>query len=97
MSDPKSTNSGSNPRGGAIERPYSAADVAKLRGTVRIEYSLARQGAEKFRRLLETEPVVGALGCMTGNQAVQAVQAGLKAIYLSGWQVAGDANTAGEM
>jgi isocitrate lyase len=58
---------------------------------------LARQGAEKFRHLLETEPVVGALGCMTGNQAVQAVQAGLKAIYLSGWQVAGDANTAGEM
>ena len=98
MSDQKSTNSGSTlPRGGAIERPYSAADVAKLRGTVRIEYSLARQGAEKFRRLLETEPVVGALGCMTGNQAVQAVQAGLKAIYLSGWQVAGDANTAGEM
>jgi isocitrate lyase len=98
MSDQKSTNSGGTlARGGAIERPYSAADVAKLRGTVRIEYSLARQGAEKFRRLLETEPVVGALGCMTGNQAVQAVQAGLKAIYLSGWQVAGDANTAGEM
>ena len=98
MSDQKSTNSGgTTARGGAIERPYSAADVAKLRGTVRIEYSLARQGAEKFRHLLETEPVVGALGCMTGNQAVQAVQAGLKAIYLSGWQVAGDANTAGEM
>jgi isocitrate lyase len=93
MSDQKSTHS----RGGAIQRPYSAADVAKLRGTVRIEYSLARQGAEKFRHLLDTEPVVGALGCMTGNQAVQAVQAGLKAIYLSGWQVAGDANTAGEM
>jgi isocitrate lyase len=98
MSDQKSTNSGgASARGGAIERPYSAADVAKLRGTVRIEYSLARQGAEKFRHLLATEPVVGALGCMTGNQAVQAVQAGLKAIYLSGWQVAGDANTAGEM
>jgi isocitrate lyase len=93
MSDQKSTNT----RGGAIQRPYSPADVAKLRGTVRIEYSLARRGAEKFRHLLETEPVVGALGCMTGNQAVQAVQAGLKAIYLSGWQVAGDANTAGEM
>jgi isocitrate lyase len=93
MNDQKSTNS----RGRAVERPYSAADVARLRGTVRIEYSLARQGAEKFRHLLETEPVVGALGCMTGNQAVQAVQAGLKAIYLSGWQVAGDANTAGEM
>ena len=98
MSDQKSTNSrGAGTRGGAIERPYSPADVAKLRGTVRIEYSLARQGAEKFRRLLDSEPVVGALGCMTGNQAVQAVQAGLKAIYLSGWQVAGDANTAGEM
>jgi isocitrate lyase len=98
MSDQKSTSSGgTSARRGAIERPYSAADVAKLRGTVRIEYSLARQGAEKFRHLLETEPVVGALGCMTGNQAVQAVQAGLKAIYLSGWQVAGDANTAGEM
>ena len=97
MSDRRARIPSTNPRGGAIERPYSAADVAKLRGTVRIEYSLARQGAEKFWRLLETEPVVGALGCMTGNQAVQAVQAGLKAIYLSGWQVAGDANTAGEM
>jgi isocitrate lyase len=80
-----------------IERPYTAADVARLRGTVPIEYSLARLGAEKFRRLLDSEPVVGALGCMTGNQAVQAVQAGLKAIYCSGWQVAGDANTSGEM
>ena len=80
-----------------IERPYSPADVARLRGTVRIEHTLARLGADKFRRLLATEPVVGALGCMTGNQAVQAVQAGLKAIYCSGWQVAGDANTAGEM
>jgi isocitrate lyase len=103
MSDQKTTNAGGSnagsaaARGRAIERPYSAADVAKLRGTVRIEYSLARQGAEKFRQLLETESVVGALGCMTGNQAVQAVQAGLKAIYLSGWQVAGDANTASEM
>src|SRR6202046_722568 len=93
MSDQKTASS----RGRAIERPYSAADVAKLRGTVRIEYSLARQGAEKFRRLLETEPVVGALGCMTGNQAVQQVKSGLKAIYLSGWQVAGDANSGGEM
>ena len=81
-------------RGRGIERPYTAADVARLRGTVRIEYSLARQGAEKFWHLLETEPVVAGLGCMTGNQAVQA---GLKSIYLSGWQVAGDANSAGEM
>ena len=93
MSDKTSPNS----RWRGVERPYTAADVARLRGTVRIEYSLARQGAEKFWHLLETEPVVGALGCMTGNQAVQAVQAGLKAIYLSGWQVAGDANSAGEM
>jgi isocitrate lyase len=80
-----------------IERPYTPADVARLRGSVHIEHSLARLGAEKFWALLATEPVVGALGCMTGNQAVQTVQAGLKAIYCSGWQVAGDANTAGEM
>jgi isocitrate lyase len=80
-----------------IKRPYTPADAARLRGTVHIEHSLARLGAEKFWRLLHTQPVVGALGCMSGNQAVQAVQAGLKAIYCSGWQVAGDANTAGEM
>jgi isocitrate lyase len=80
-----------------VERPYTPADAARLRGTVHIEHSLARLGAEKFWRLLHTQPVVGALGCMSGNQAVQAVQAGLKAIYCSGWQVAGDANTAGEM
>jgi isocitrate lyase len=86
-----------NGRGRGIERPYTAADVSRLRGTVRIEHSLARLGAEKFWRLLESETVVGALGCMTGNQAVQAVQAGLKAIYCSGWQVAGDANSSGEM
>ncbi len=86
-----------NPRWRGVRRPYSAADVVRLRGSVHIEHSLARLGAEKFWRLLATEPVVGALGCMTGNQAVQAVQAGLKAIYCSGWQVAGDANTAGEM
>ncbi len=86
-----------NTRWNGIERPYGTADVARLRGSVRIEYTLARLGAEKFWRLLHEEPVVAALGCMTGNQAVQAVQAGLKAIYCSGWQVAGDANTAGEM
>ena len=80
-----------------IERPYTAADVARLRGSVHIEHSLARLGAEKFWALLESEPVVAALGCMTGNQAVQTVQAGLKAIYCSGWQVAGDGNTSGEM
>ncbi len=80
-----------------VSRPYSAADVVRLRGSVHIEHSLARLGAEKFWRLLHSEPVVGALGCMSGNQAVQAVQAGLKAIYCSGWQVAGDGNSAGEM
>ena len=86
-----------NPRWHSVKRPYSAFDVARLQGSVRIEHSLARLGAEKFWRMLHEEPVIGALGCMTGNQAVQAVQAGLKAIYCSGWQVAGDANTAGEM
>jgi isocitrate lyase len=80
-----------------VERPYTPADVARLRGSVRIEYSLARMGAEKFWGLLHSEPVVAGLGCMTGNQAVQTVQAGLKAIYCSGWQVAGDGNSAGEM
>ena len=80
-----------------IQRPYSAADVVRLRGTVHIEHSLARLGAEKFWKLLHEEPVVGGLGCVTGNQAVQAVQSGLKAIYCSGWQVAGDGNSAGEM
>ncbi len=84
-------------RGHAIERPYTAADVARLRGSVHIEHSLARLGAEKLWNLLENQTVVGALGCMSGNQAVQAVQAGLKAIYCSGWQVAGDGNSAGEM
>lgn len=91
------TQAPANSRWAGIQRPYSAADVARLRGSVRIEYSLARLGAEKFWRLVNSEPVIGALGCMSGNQAVQTVQAGLKAIYCSGWQVAGDANTAGEM
>src|ERR1700694_1060028 len=80
-----------------IERPYTSEDVARLRGSVHIEYSLARMGAEKFWRQLHTENVIAGLGCMTGNQAIQSVQAGLKAIYCSGWQVAGDANTAGEV
>ena len=85
------------PRWRGIERPYSAADVVRLRGTVHVEHSLARLGAEKFWKMLNQEPVIGGLGCVTGNQAVQAVQAGLKAIYCSGWQVAGDGNSAGEM
>ncbi len=86
-----------NPRWRGVTRPYSAADVLRLRGSVHIEHTLARLGAEKFWRLLHGESVIGALGCMSGNQAVQAIQAGLKAIYCSGWQVAGDGNSAGEM
>ena len=86
-----------NSRWQGVERPYNEADVARLRGSVKIEYSLARLGAEKFWRLLHSEPVVAGLGCMSGNQAIQTVQAGLKAIYCSGWQVAGDANSAGEV
>ncbi len=80
-----------------IERPYSAEDVLKLRGSVQIEYTLARRGAEKLWKLLHEEHHVKALGALTGNQAVQQVRAGLKAIYLSGWQVAADANLAGQM
>jgi isocitrate lyase len=80
-----------------IERPYSAADVERLRGTIAIEHTLARRGAEKLWDLLQTEDFVPALGALTGNQAVQQVRAGLKAIYLSGWQVAADANLAGQM
>jgi isocitrate lyase len=86
-----------NPRWRGVTRPYQAAEVLRLRGSVHVEHSLARLGAEKFWRLLNGEKVIGALGCMSGNQAVQAVQAGLKAIYCSGWQVAGDGNSAGEM
>jgi isocitrate lyase len=79
-----------------IVRRYSRADVERLRGSVRIEHTLARLGAERLWRLLRTEPFVPALGALTGGQAVQMVKAGLKAIYLSGWQVAADANTAGQ-
>jgi len=87
-----------NPRWKGIERTYSAADVVKLRGTVQIEHTLARRGAEKFWKLLnELDGPVCGLGALTGNQAIQEVQAGLKAIYCSGWQVAGDGNSAGEM
>ena len=80
-----------------IERPYSPADVERLRGSVRIDHTLARRGAEKLWELLQGEPYINALGALTGNQAMQMVRAGLKAIYLSGWQVAADANTAGAM
>lgn len=84
-------------RWAGIKRTYSREDVARLRGTVRIEYSLARAGAERFWRLMHQEPYVAALGALTGSQAVQMAQAGLKAIYLSGWQVAADANLGGQM
>jgi isocitrate lyase len=87
----------SNPRWQGVQRPYSAEDVYRLRGTVQIEYSLARRGAEKLWKLVNEEAFVNALGALTGNQAMQQVKAGLKAIYLSGWQVAADANLAGEM
>ncbi len=78
-----------------IERPYSQEDVERLRGTVHVEHTLARLGAERLRKLLDSEPYVPTLGALTGGQAVQMVKAGLKAIYLSGWQVAADANLAG--
>jgi isocitrate lyase len=86
-----------NPRWKGIKRGYSAADVVRLRGSVPIEHTVARRGADKLWSLITTEPFVNALGALTGNQAMQQVKAGLKAIYLSGWQVAGDANSNGEM
>jgi len=86
-----------NPRWKGVERPYDAAEVMRLRGSVTIEYTLARLGAEKLWRLMHEEDFVNALGVLTGNQAMQQVRAGLKAIYLSGWQVAADANLAGQM
>ncbi|GBC93939.1 Isocitrate lyase 1 [bacterium HR15] len=85
-----------SPRWQGIHRPYTAADVVRLRGSVQIEHTLARLGAERLWQLLHTEPYVAALGALTGTQAVQMVQAGLKAIYLSGWQVAADANLLGQ-
>ncbi|MBM5811757.1 MAG: isocitrate lyase [Gammaproteobacteria bacterium] len=86
-----------NPRWQGVTRPYRPADVVRLRGTVHVEHSLARLGAGKLWRYMHELPYVNALGALTGNQAMQQVRAGLKAIYLSGWQVAGDANLAGEM
>ncbi|XBQ16108.1 MAG: isocitrate lyase [Oceanicaulis sp.] len=80
-----------------LERNYTAEDVLKLRGSVQIQHTLAERGAAKLWRLLNSEPYVNALGALSGNQAMQMVRAGLKAIYLSGWQVAADANTAGAM
>src|ERR1700686_5206129 len=87
----------SNTRWAGITRPYTAQDVDRLRGSLHIEHTLARQGAERLWNLLQSESYVPALGAMTGNQAIQQVNAGLKAIYVSGWQVAADANDAGQM
>ncbi len=86
-----------NPRWGGIERTYSADQVIKLRGNVQIEHSLAKQGAQKLWHKLHTQTHVVGLGALTGNQAIQEVTAGLDAIYVSGWQVAADANLAGQM
>src|SRR6478735_4801147 len=89
------TNGKTNGRWTGIERPYSGEDVERLRGTVHVEHTLARLGAERLWELLHTEDHVPTLGALTGGQAVQMVKAGLKAIYLSGWQVAADANLSG--
>ena len=86
-----------NPRWKGVTRNYTAHDVVRLRGTVPVEQSIAKLGAQKLWRYLQTEDFINALGALTGNQAMQQVKAGLKAIYLSGWQVAADANLAGEM
>ena len=86
-----------SPRWKGVQRDYSAADVVRLRGSVLIEHTLARVGAEKLWRLVNQDKPVCALGALTGNQAIQEIQAGLKAIYCSGWQVAGDGNSAGQM
>ena len=88
---------GDNPRWKGITRPYTVDDVERLRGTVRVEHTLARLGAERLWELLHSDNYVPALGAVTGNQAVQMVKAGLKAIYVSGWQVAADANDAGQI
>ncbi|MDQ3965720.1 MAG: isocitrate lyase [Actinomycetota bacterium] len=86
-----------SPRWEGITRPYTAEDVARLRGSIKIEYTLARMGAERLWKLMHEKRYVRALGALTGNQAMQQVKAGLDAIYLSGWQVAADANLAGQM
>ncbi len=86
-----------NPRWKGIQRGYSAADVVRLRGSLQVEHTYAKRGAEKLWNLINTEPFINSLGALSGNQAMQQVKAGLKAIYLSGWQVAADANSNGEM
>ncbi len=87
---------GTDPRWAGLRRPYRGDDVVRLRGSIEIDYTLARLGAQKLFRLLSDEPYIAALGTLTGGQAVQAVKAGLQAIYLSGWQVAADANGAAQ-
>ena len=87
----------SNPRWKNVKRDYTAEEVAKLSGSVNIEYSLAKQGAEKLWNEINNSDFVNALGALTGNQAMQQAKAGLRAVYLSGWQVAGDANTGMQM
>lgn len=86
-----------NPRWKGVERPYTAEEVITLRGSYEIDYSIAKMGAEKLWKKLNSQDFVAGLGALTGNQAIQEVEAGLEAIYLSGWQVAADANLAGEM
>src|SRR5918911_2289344 len=86
-----------SPRWEGITRPYTAEDVARLRGSIKIEYTLARMGAERLWKLMHEKNYVRALGALTGNQAMQQVKAGVDAVYLSGWQVAADANLAGQM
>src|SRR6266536_2432580 len=85
-----------NPRWDGITRDYTADDVLRLRGSIDVEQTFAELGAERLWELLQDEPYVAALGALTGNQAIQQVRAGLKTIYLSGWQVAADANLAGQ-
>ena len=86
-----------NPRWAGITRTYSPEEVLKLRGSYKLDYSIARLGSERIWKLMQENPYINALGALTGNQAVQQVRAGLQAVYLSGWQVAADANLAGQM
>ena len=86
-----------NPRWRGVKRGYSAADVYRMRGSVAIEHTLAKRGAEKLWKMVTERPFVNSLGAMTGNQAMQQVKAGVPAIYLSGWQVAADANDSHSM
>ena len=86
-----------DPRWKGIRRPYSAEEVVRYRGSVPMEYTLARRGADRLWKMMHTENYVHALGAVTGNQAIQQVAAGLKSIYVSGWQVAADANLAGQV